>query len=64
MRHKLKDFIRPVAAKLNLTATSVKLTTEQIEFIKTHNINLSRFVRAQLDDLIRYANKEDKGEAV
>ncbi len=50
--------------KLALVPRSVRLTEEQDEFIKEYNINLSKFIRAQLDDLIRYANKEDKGEAV
>jgi hypothetical protein len=35
-----------------MTQTSIQISQEQLEFVRKNYINLSRFVRIQLDELI------------
>lgn len=45
--------------------SSIKLTPEQAAFIKEQNINLSAFVRAQIEELMSQASiMKDEGETL
>ena len=40
-----------------MTQTSIQISQEQLEFVRKNYINLSRFVRTQLDNLIKEREK-------
>jgi hypothetical protein len=40
-----------------MTQTSIQISQEQLEFVRKNYINLSRFVRTQLDNLMEERKK-------
>ena len=52
----LKDVQKQEAQDLKIT--SIKLRPEQLEFIKSKNINLSELIRTIIDDLIEQDERE------
>lgn len=48
----LNEFKNPVVTKLDPWVTSVNLDQKHREFIERENLNLSKIVRATLDDLM------------
>lgn len=53
----LKSYIKQAPSKSKSSVTSVHITKEQKDFLEKHNINLSQFVRDQIDQLIKESNK-------